>query len=102
MDIGLLTIPGCPHAGAAHRLFSRALALEGHDPESLVVREITTDAEALASGFGGSPTFSMGGADLFPSAAEPAMACRVYPTEGELAGLPTLESLRQAIRTRHA
>lgn len=98
MDLELLTIPGCPHAGSAGELFRTALDLEGiKDP--FTVREISTEDEALALSFHGSPTFSINGTDLFPSNAEPAVTCRVYPTPAGLSGQPALESLRHAIRT---
>ncbi|MGO4858728.1 hypothetical protein [Arthrobacter sp. 2MCAF14] len=102
MDFELLTIQDCPHGTAARELFARAVELEGNDPALIAAREITTDEEAEASGFHGSPTFTVDGIDLFPSAAEPAMTCRVYRTAGGLSGLPSLESLRQAIQARLA
>lgn len=102
MDIELLTIQDCPHGTAARELFSRALELEGTDPALIAVKEIMTDEEATASCFHGSPTFTVDGIDLFPSTAEPAMTCRVYRTAGGLSGVPSLESLRQAIRARLA
>ncbi|HEY8700664.1 MAG TPA: hypothetical protein VIM08_06820 [Arthrobacter sp.] len=98
MDAELLTIPECPHTGAAFRLFRAALDLEGIT-DSLMVREIRTEDEAAALSFHGSPTFSLNGTDLFPSSAEPALACRVYPTPDGLSGQPALETLRAAIRT---
>ncbi|MGO4584503.1 hypothetical protein AB4Z38_11525 [Arthrobacter sp. 2RAF6] len=102
MDFELLTIQDCPHSSAARELFSRAAELEGTDPALIAVRQILTDEEVEASGFHGSPTFMVDGIDLFPSTAEPAMTCRVYRTAGSLSGLPSLESLRQAIQARLA
>ncbi|WP_028267204.1 hypothetical protein [Arthrobacter sp. MA-N2] len=102
MDFELLTIQGCPHGSAARELFSQAAELEGTDPAVIAVREITSDEEAAASGFRGSPSFTMDGIDLFESTAAPALTCRVYRTDGALTGLPGLESLRQAIRARLA
>ncbi|MBB6402836.1 hypothetical protein [Arthrobacter sp. AZCC_0090] len=102
MDFELLTIQDCPHGSAARELFSRALELEGNDSALISVTEIMSDEEAAASGFHGSPTFTIDGTDLFDSEAEPAMACRVYRTGGGLSGLPSLEALRQAIQSRLA
>ncbi len=98
MNIELRTISDCPNGSQARELFADALELEGLPAESLTVREITTDEEAKALVFHGSPTFSMQGIDLFPSDAEPAITCRVYPTPTGLSGLPALDALRQAIR----
>lgn len=97
MDLKLLTVSGCPHAGPALALFRAALDLEGiKDP--VTVREIGTETEAEALSFHGSPTFTINGTDLFPSDAEPAITCRVYPTPAGLCGQPTSQALRQAIR----
>ena len=98
MDVELLTIPGCPHAVPARELFASALELEGIDPALLAVTEITTDADAAAASFQGSPSFIIDGKDLFPSDAAPALTCRVYPSQRGLSGQPDLESLREAIR----
>lgn len=98
MDLELRIIPGCPHGISARALFARALKLVGTDPAALAVREISTDAEAAALGFHGSPTFTINGVDLFPVDTDPAVTCRVYPVQGHLAGAPSLESLREAVR----
>ncbi|MDJ0355958.1 hypothetical protein [Paenarthrobacter sp. PH39-S1] len=98
MDIELRTIEDCPHGPQARELYRRALELEGLAAESLTVREITTNEQAAELLFHGSPTFSLNGADLLPSDAEPALTCRVYGTPGGLAGLPALSTLREAIR----
>ncbi|WP_427018260.1 hypothetical protein ACQCSX_06745 [Pseudarthrobacter sp. P1] len=98
MDLELRTIPGCPHATSGRDLFARALALEGADPAALAVREISTDGDAAALGFHGSPTFTIDGEDLFPADTDPAVTCRVYPTPQGLSGQPTLASLRDAVR----
>lgn len=97
MDLELLTIPGCPHAGPARQLFRAALDLEGIKGP-FAVHEISTEDEAMALSFHGSPTFRIRRRDLFPSHAEPALACRVYVTPEGLSGQPALEALRQAIR----
>ncbi len=98
MDFELRTISGCPNTTPAAGLFARALGLEGADPAALAIREVVTDEGAASLGFHGSPTFTIDGADLFPVATAPAMTCRVYPTPQGLGGLPTLESLRGAVR----
>jgi len=100
MDIRLLTIPGCPHSAPARELFARALEQEGLDPALLTVTEITTEIEAAAASFHGSPSFVIDGIDLFPSSAAPAVSCRVYRGLDGLSGQPDLEALRTAIRDR--
>jgi len=96
--IELQIINDCPNSAPAQELFARALKLEGLNPDSLAVRVIENDDDAAAAGFHGSPSFTLDGRDLFPSTADPAVSCRVYPTETGLAGLPELEVLRRAIR----
>lgn len=98
MTYELRTIPGCPNSGPALQLFQTAPPAQGIDPGPLKVLELTTEAEAAALRFHGSPSFTAGGQDLFPSAAAPALSCRVYPTDRGLSGLPSVESLRAAVR----
>lgn len=97
MEPVLLVIPGCPNSASAKELFDAALELEGIGAPAMV-REISTEDEAALHDFHGSPGFSINGADLFESDAEPAVACRVYGTPDGFAGQPTLDALRQAIR----
>jgi len=98
MDIELLIISDCPNSAPAGELLARALQLEGVDPTGVVTKEVRTEVEAQALGFHGSPSFTVNGADLFPTDADPAVTCRVYPTPEGLRGLPTLASLREVIR----
>lgn len=102
MNIELLVIADCPNSAPAGALFARALELEGLDSAEVAFREVGTDAEAKIVGFHGSPSFTINGEDLFPSDAEPAVTCRVYPSEQGLSGLPTLEALRDAVRGSRA
>lgn len=97
MEPVLLVIPECPNSASAQELFDTALELEGIGAPA-IVREISTEDDAALHNFHGSPSFSVNGHDLFESAAEPAVACRVYRTPDGLAGQPTLEDLRRAIR----
>lgn len=98
MDYELRTIPGCPNTRPALELFQSALRAENIDPKRLTVLEVTSEVEAAAVNFHGSPSFMAAGQDLFPSAAAPGISCRVYQTDHGLSGLPPLESLRAAVR----
>lgn len=99
MDFELLVIPGCPNTDTARALFEQALALEALDAATVHLKEITTDDQARILAFHGSPTFAADGRDLFPTAGEPAISCRVYQYEQKPVGLPTIFELRTAIRT---
>lgn len=98
--IDLLWWEGCPSHGEAAALLSSVLEELGRHEVLVGQREVRTPAEAAALGFPGSPTYIVGGADLFPSDAAPALGCRVYTTsDGRPAPLPDREQLAEAIRT---
>jgi arsenate reductase len=101
-SIEVLVTPGCPHARPALEL-ARDVA-RGFEPD-IPVRclEVSTEAEARALAFPGSPTIRVDGADIEPDPdAAPRLACRLY--QGA-AGVPprwTLEvALLRALRPRH-
>jgi hypothetical protein len=98
MDYELRTIQGCPNSGPALELFRQALAAEGKDIGRVTVREVTSEDEAEALRFHGSPSFTANGRDLFPADSAPALSCRVYRLEDRMAGLPSVELLRTALR----
>lgn len=98
MDFELRTIPGCPNSGPALKLFREVLAAEGRDGESLTVREVASEREAKELQFRGSPSFIAEGRDLFPAESAPALSCRLYRPGHSAAGLPSAESLRNALR----
>ncbi|MET7717721.1 hypothetical protein [Streptomyces sp. NPDC005407] len=65
----------------------------------VATRLVADQAEAERLGFTSSPTILIDGRDPF---AEPGhvlgLTCRVYRTAGGLAGVPTLDQLRQALQ----
>ena len=70
------------------------------EPGKLAFR---TEAEAVSSGFAGSPTILLDGQDLFPSQGNTAdLACRVYLTERGFAGAPTVGQLERTLQEREA
>lgn len=99
MDFELRTIPGCTNSGPALKLFREILAAEGRDAEALTVREVTSENEAVELRFHGSPSFIAEGRDLFPAEYAPALSCRLYRTGSGASGLPSGESLRNALRS---
>lgn len=106
MDFELRTIPGCPNSGPALKLFREVLAAEGRAADSLTVHEVASEREAKELQFRGSPSFiaegrdlfPAEGRDLFPAESAPALSCRLYLTGHSAAGLPSAESLRNALR----
>jgi hypothetical protein len=101
--VELLWWEGCPtHDVAAERL-EKVLAELGRQDVHVVERQVGTQAEADVLDFPGSPTFQVGGVDLFPTGAAPALGCRVYTTrEGRPAPLPDEPSLSTVLRERLA
>jgi hypothetical protein len=99
MDVQLLVVGDCPHEAVAAALLRQALDDIGlaHVPFSTIV--VSTPAHAAELRFVGSPTFAVDGRDLFaPPDDVPALACRLYSTRTGSAGVPELQTLRQALK----
>jgi hypothetical protein len=97
--VELLWWEGCPtHEEAAERL-EQILDEIGKGDVHVVRREVRTRAEAQQLGFPGSPTFHVGGRDLFPTDSRPALTCRVYArADGALSPLPDRDDLTARLR----
>ncbi|GAB7004807.1 hypothetical protein JCM18899A_22800 [Nocardioides sp. AN3] len=91
---------GCPSheraAGMAHEVLER---MGRHDVRVDLV-EVRTPEQAAELGFVGSPSFAIGGADLFPiDGARPALTCRTYRRDdGRISPLPSVEDLEARMR----
>lgn len=98
VEVELLGVSDCPNEVSAHDLTWAALA-ELDIAASVTTTVIIDDAQAQARGFTGSPTFLINGRDPFaePGAAV-GLACRLYRTPTGIAGVPSLEDLREALR----
>ncbi|MGY1602234.1 redoxin domain-containing protein [Geodermatophilus sp. SYSU D00815] len=99
--VELLWWEGCPTHGQAAELLEKTLAELGRGEVHVVRREVRTRDEAQALGFPGSPTFRVGGRDLFPSDAPSALTCRVY-TRGDGRSAPLPDAADLATRLREA
>ena len=96
MEITLQYFNGCPNWMVA----AERLALIAQDRTDLTVThlQVETPEDAEATGFRGSPSILLNGADLFPDpATSVGLSCRLYLTPNGVAGAPTLEQLRAAI-----
>lgn len=97
VDAELLVVEECPHEQPALELFRRVLDDTGHS-EAIRIGVIRTEADAARRGFHGSPTFLINGVDPFAKpGADPAVACRVYPSRNGLHGLPSRYDLINAV-----
>ena len=97
--VELLWWEGCPSHGEAEQLLEETLDELGKGDAHIVRREVRTRADARSLGFPGSPTFTVGGRDLFPTDAPPALTCRVYHrSDGRSAPLPDAADLADRLR----
>jgi hypothetical protein len=101
MKVTLRYFEGCPHWQTAHDRLREALRAEGMADVELVLERVETAEEAERLRFIGSPTILVDGRDPFAGVGPVfGLTCRVYQTpEGGLAGSPTPEQLREALRS---
>lgn len=100
MRIEVLHWEGCPSTPEALDLISDVLAEHGITDE-VEIREVTTQAEAEALRFPGSPTIRVDGHDVDPAGAEgrPSLTCRIYHLpDGRVSPVPAREQLEEALR----
>ncbi len=100
MRIEVLHWEGCPSTTEALDLLGIVLAEHGVTDE-VEVKEVTTQAEAEALRFPGSPTIRIDGRDIDPAGADarPSLTCRIYHLpDGRVSPVPTREQLEEALR----
>jgi ABC-2 type transport system permease protein len=101
VKVELLYFDGCPGYRKAERNLKDALSREGNRSEVEQVA-VSTNEEAEALKFPGSPTVRVDGQDLFPSPAgereDWRLGCRVYATPEGLKDHPTEEMIQAALR----
>ena len=101
MRIELLHIDECPNTVRAQERLEEALTALGRSDLPVHMHLLTSAAETRDTGFAGSPTITVNGADIFPTGSTADdLACRVYPTPNGLAGLPTLNQIVEALKNR--
>ena len=94
MRIEILYVPGCPNYQPT---FDRLQAILASEAVKTRIQGIlvTTEVEAKALSFPGSPTVRVNGEDVEPlQTSVPSLACRLYENWG---GVPSEELLRVAI-----
>jgi hypothetical protein len=99
MIIELLYFEGCPGWEDALKNMRAALSAEGLQADIRLIR-VENDAEATRLKFLGSPSFQVDGLDLWAEERKRYnLSCRVYLTPQGMKGAPTIEMLREKLRT---
>lgn len=99
VEVALLVIEDCPHSRPAAELLRTCLDAVGLVEQRFDTTVVSTQEQAEALGFGGSPTFLIDGADPFaaPGRVRGSVSCRVYATARGLQGLPDRADLERAL-----
>jgi len=100
VNVELLWWEGCPSTERALGAVQQALGELGLSRVEVRMREIKDDGDARETGFVGSPTILIDGADLVPTAPdEPiGLSCRVYRRrDGRVSPIPDPDDLREAL-----
>lgn len=98
MAVKVLHIQDCPSWQQALSNLEEALALLQIE-DSVEILEITNGEQALDEDFGGSPTITRDGRDIFGHPDEVRdLACRVYATSDGLSGSPSTDMIAAALK----
>jgi hypothetical protein len=91
---------GCPSHPKALAELRTAMADAGLDPGSVILREVSTEAETARERFVGSPTIRIDGVDIQPPGEEPlGLTCRVYHRRnGQISPTPDPADVGDALR----
>lgn len=100
MEVDLLYFDGCPSWQSGLKNLKAALEAEVLKADLRLVR-VEDDTEAVRLKFLGSPSFRADGTDLWPEERRRYnLNCRLYTTPQGLKGVPTVEMLREKLRTQ--
>lgn len=102
MRVEILTVQGCPHAEATRDLVHEAVRREKVEAAISCI-EVNSAEAAQQVRFLGSPSVRIDGEDVEHRANERSaygLMCRTYRDASGVAGIPSIELLRTAIRRR--
>jgi hypothetical protein len=90
---------GCPSSDEALAELREEMAALGLDPQTVQVRQVSTEADAKREGFIGSPTVRVDGRDVQPPGEEPVgLTCRIYRLrDGRVSALPDRAHVRAGL-----
>ncbi len=99
INIELLYFDGCPNWIEGMENLKTALTLERIEAQ-VILRVVVDNVEATRLKFLGSPSFRINGMDLWDEKRSTYdLSCRVYLTPQGLKGCPTVEMLREKLRS---
>jgi hypothetical protein len=99
-DVTLRYFDGCPNWRTTDERLRAVLREEGLTAVEPSLERVETPEDAERLHFVGSPTVLIDGRDPFGEPGGPfGLTCRIYQTPQGLAGSPTSEQLREAIRS---
>lgn len=99
MRVTLRYFDGCPNWVTTFERLSEALREEDMADVRPTLERVETNEDAERLRFIGSPTVLVDGHDPFKTSESTfGLTCRIYQTPDGLAGSPTLEQLREALR----
>lgn len=100
MDIALRYFDGCPNWRSTYERLATVLEELGLADVDIALERVESPEDADRVRFVGSPTILINGRDAFPSQERPfGLTCRIYETPDGLAGSPTADQLRLALRS---
>jgi len=97
--IEFLYVEDCPSHTEALALLRDVLSDQGRD-DAIELYRVSSDEEAQALRFPGSPTIRIGGRDVDPAGerSRPSLSCRIYRLPGgRVSPLPTREQIMAAL-----
>ena len=99
MRVELLYVDGCPHLAEADARIRAALEAVGRGGLAIEQVLVSSQDEAEAMGFLGSPSVRIDGEDPFTEAGAAAgLSCRLYRTDRGSDGAPSVEQLTEVLR----
>lgn len=102
MEVSLQYIRDCPNRSLAQARLGEAFARIGQSDHAIDLVLIGSVDEADELHFKGSPTILVDGVDPWapPGPAPGGLACRMYRTDGQASGAPSVEEIVQALTRR--
>ena len=84
----------CPNWQIAYERLAQALVITGREDLVIELVLVTSEEEAVALGFAGSPTIYLDGVDLFAQETpRSGLSCRLYWTPEGVGGAPSVDQL---------